>query len=78
MGNRPQVLINTVDEAREALENLNCLDLANTPDPPRKKQHRALNSTSTSVLDRLIHADPYANVPMKRIPNVVQEQIGNY
>lgn len=78
MGERPQVLVTSVEGARKALENLDDLDLANTLEPPRKKHCQALNSTSTSVLDRLIHVDPCANVLMKRILDVVRQQLGKY
>lgn len=78
MGKKPQVLFTSAEEAWHALEKLDGLDLANTPEPPRKKQCHTPTLTSTSVLERLIHAEPCANVMMNRIPDVVRKEMGKY
>ncbi|XP_056682514.1 uncharacterized protein [Spinacia oleracea] len=44
----------------------------------RKRRHSTLGSTSTSALDRLIHADPCSDVPLKRIPEEVREAMARY
>ncbi|XP_056695602.1 uncharacterized protein [Spinacia oleracea] len=44
----------------------------------RKRRHSTLGSTSTSALDRLIHADPCSDVPLKRIPEEVRETMARY
>lgn len=57
-GQRPQVILTSIEDSRDALENLDGPDLANASKPTYKKPCRVLGSTSTSVLDRLIHHDP--------------------
>lgn len=68
----------STEVAWETLEKLDGLDLTDTLEPPFKKQRQALNLTSTSILERFIHVDPLANVPMKRIPNTVCGTMAKY
>ncbi|XP_056699852.1 uncharacterized protein [Spinacia oleracea] len=43
-----------------------------------KRPRETLGSTSTSALDRLIHADPCSDVPLKRIPEEVRQAMAQY
>lgn len=47
-------------------------------EPPRKKQWKSVASTSISALERLANADPCADVPMKRVPEIVREIMVRY
>lgn len=46
---------------------------ADTPVRPFERPRQSLGSTSTSALERLMNADPCANVPLKRVPRDVRD-----
>lgn len=49
-----------------------------TLEQPFKRPLQTLGSTATSALERLANANPYADVPMKRVNLVVQEIMAKY
>lgn len=72
-----EVVVAAEEKTRDVLQGV-AEEEGTDPRRPFKRPRETLGSTSTSTLVCLVHVDPCSDVPLRRVPAAVHENMAHY